>query len=81
VADRVYRGRTTDLELIDRVGSGDAYAAGFLYGYLVEGDLQRAVEIGDAMSFLKHSIPKDFAFFTKEEVLRYASSSRTKILR
>jgi 2-dehydro-3-deoxygluconokinase len=81
VADRVYRGRTTDLELIDRVGSGDAYAAGFLYGYLVEGDLQRAVEIGDAMSFLKHSIPKDFAFFTKEEVFRYASSNRTKILR
>lgn len=81
VADRVYSGKITELELIDRVGSGDAYAAGFLYGYLVEGDLQRAVEIGDAMSFLKHSIPKDFAFFTKEEVFRYASSSRTKILR
>ncbi|HEX9016128.1 MAG TPA: PfkB family carbohydrate kinase, partial [Chloroflexota bacterium] len=81
VADKVYSGKITELELIDRVGSGDAYAAGFLYGYLVEGDLQRAVEIGDAMSFLKHSIPKDFAFFTKEEVFRYASSSRTKILR
>ncbi len=81
LADRLYQGRVTELELIDRVGSGDAYAAGFLYGYLVEKDLQRAVEIGDAMSFLKHSIPKDFAYFTKEEVLRYASSTRTKILR
>ena len=81
VGDRVYRGRVTELELIDRVGSGDAYAAGFLYGYLVERDLQRAVEIGDAMSFLKHSIPKDFAFFTREEVFQYAASSRTKILR
>ncbi len=81
LADRLYQGRVTELELIDRVGSGDAYAAGFLYGYLVEKDLQRAVEIGDAMSFLKHSIPRDFAYFTKEEVLRYASSARTKILR
>lgn len=81
LADRLYRGRVTELELIDRVGSGDAYAAGFLYGYLVEKDLQRAVEIGDAMSFLKHSIPKDFAFFTKEEVFQYAASGRTKILR
>ncbi len=81
LADRLYQGRVTELELIDRVGSGDAYAAGFLYGYLVEKDLQRAVEIGDAMSFLKHSIPKDFAYFTKEEVLRHASSTRTKILR
>jgi 2-dehydro-3-deoxygluconokinase len=81
LADRLYRGKVTELELIDRVGSGDAYAAGFLYGYLVEKDIQRAVEIGDAMSFLKHSIPKDFAFFTKEEVLRYASQTITKILR
>lgn len=81
LADRLYQGKVTELELIDRVGSGDAYAAGFLYGYLVEKDLQRAVEIGDAMSFLKHSIPKDFAYFTKEEVLRYASQTITKILR
>ena len=82
LADRLYEGRVTELELIDRVGSGDAHAAGFLYGYLVENDLQRAVEIGDAMSVLKHSIPKDFAYFTKEEVLRFASSSGgTKILR
>ncbi len=81
LADRLYQGRVTELELVDRVGSGDAYAAGFLYGYLMERDLQRAVEIGDAMSFLKHSIPKDFAFFTKEEVFRYAASGRTKILR
>lgn len=81
VADKLYTGKVTELELIDRVGSGDAYAAGFLYGYLVENDLQRAVEVGDSMSFLKHSIPKDFAYFTKEEVLRYTSSSRTKILR
>ncbi len=81
VADRLYQGRVTDLELIDRIGSGDAHAAGFLYGYLAEKDIQRAVEIGDAMSFLKHSIPKDFAFFTKEEVFSYAHSTRTKILR
>ncbi len=80
VADKVYRGRTTELELIDRVGSGDAYTAGFLYGYLT-GDVAKAVAYGDAMSVLKHSIPGDFAYVTAAEVEAITKAVATKIQR
>jgi 2-dehydro-3-deoxygluconokinase len=79
-ADRVYRGKCTELELVDRVGSGDAYTAGFIYGYLT-GGMQRGVDYGDAMSVLKHSIPGDFAYVTRQEVERQMTTTVTKIVR
>jgi 2-dehydro-3-deoxygluconokinase len=80
LADRVYTGRVTELELVDRVGSGDAYTAGFIYGYLT-GGVQRAVDFGDAMSVLKHSFPGDFAFVTLDEVERMTKAVATRIQR
>ena len=80
LADKVYAGRVTELELVDRVGSGDAYTAGFLYGYLT-GDLQKAVEYGDAMSVLKHSFPGDFSYVTLAEVEQIVKTVATKIQR
>lgn len=53
--------------VIDRIGAGDAFAAGFLYGYL-QGDLKMALSYGEAMSALKFSIPGDFAILSKTEV-------------
>jgi 2-dehydro-3-deoxygluconokinase len=53
--------------VIDRIGAGDAFAAGFLYGYLL-GDLKMALSYGEAMSALKFSIPGDFAILNKSEV-------------
>lgn len=80
VADKAYTGRVTELELVDRVGSGDAYTAGFLYGYLTSG-IQKAVDYGDAMSVLKHSFPGDFAYVTLAEVEQVAASVATRIQR
>ena len=68
------------LELIDRMGSGDAYDAGFLYGYLT-GDVAKAVAYGDAMSAIKHSVPGDHAWVTLEEVKAHVQRPRTKIVR
>jgi 2-dehydro-3-deoxygluconokinase len=79
-ADRLYTGKIIDLELIDRVGSGDAYSAGFIYGYLT-GDIAKAIAYGDAMSTLKHSMPGDFAYVTQQEVERHIASAPTKIVR
>jgi 2-dehydro-3-deoxygluconokinase len=53
--------------LIDRIGAGDAYDAGILYGYL-SGDLKMGLAYGEAMSALKFSIPGDFLIATKEEI-------------
>lgn len=80
VADQTYKGRVTELELVDRVGSGDAYAAGFLYGYLT-GDVAKAVAYGDAMSVLKHSIPGDFNYVTLKEAEALTKAVATKIQR
>jgi len=54
-------------ELVDRVGAGDSFTAGFIYGYLT-GDVQKGVDYGTAYSALKHSIPGDLNWATLEEV-------------
>ncbi len=63
---------TTDwrsIEVVDRLGGGDAYAAGFLAGYLENPDqLSRAVALGNAASALKHTMSGDFLCATREEV-------------
>jgi 2-dehydro-3-deoxygluconokinase len=47
-------------DIVDRVGSGDSFAAGLIYGLLAFGDDARALEFATAASCLKHSIPGDF---------------------
>jgi 2-dehydro-3-deoxygluconokinase len=61
------RTRTYEVEIVDRLGAGDSFAAGLIHG-LLEGDLQKGVDWGVAISALKHSIPGDFAWVTRDEV-------------
>jgi 2-dehydro-3-deoxygluconokinase len=46
--------------IVDRVGAGDSFAAGFIYGLITYRDDQRALEFAAAASCLKHSISGDF---------------------
>lgn len=46
--------------IVDRVGAGDSFAAGFIYGLVTYEDDQRALEFAAAASCLKHSILGDF---------------------
>ena len=46
--------------IVDRVGAGDSFAAGFIYGSITYQDDQRALEFAAAASCLKHSILGDF---------------------
>ncbi|HEY7308446.1 MAG TPA: sugar kinase [Gemmataceae bacterium] len=64
---RVLRTRTYEVEIVDRLGAGDSFAAGLIHG-LLDGDLQKALDFGVAASALKHSIPGDFAWITRAEV-------------
>ena len=54
--------------IVDRVGGGDCFAAGLIYGLITLGSPQEALEFAVAASCLKHSIPGDFNRFTAEEV-------------
>jgi 2-dehydro-3-deoxygluconokinase len=62
-----YKTQTYDVEIVDRVGAGDSFSAGFLVGYL-EGSLQKGVDFGTALSAIKHSIPGDLNWATRSEV-------------
>lgn len=63
------RSRNYDVSpIVDRIGTGDAYFAGLIYGLLTYNDGQRAVEFGAAASALKHTIEGDGSLTTVAEV-------------
>jgi 2-dehydro-3-deoxygluconokinase len=55
-------------DIVDRVGAGDSFAAGMIYGLRAYKDDQRALEFATAASCLKHSILGDFNRVTVAEV-------------
>ncbi len=68
VSDRKYESRRSyDIEVVDRLGTGDSFAAGLIYGYLT-GGVQRGLDYGDAMAAYKVSTPGDSNYATKEEI-------------
>ena len=54
--------------IVDRVGGGDSFAAGFICGVLDGRDLGGAIEYAVASSALKHTIPGDFNLVSRGEV-------------
>jgi 2-dehydro-3-deoxygluconokinase len=66
--------RTYDLEIVDRLGTGDSCTAGFLWGWL-RGEVQRGLDVGVALGALKQSAPGDFPFATLEEAEALVRSS------
>ena len=58
-----------DIEVVDRIGSGDAYISGALYGLLsTDGDCARAVAFGNATAAVKNTIPGDLPSSNLEEI-------------
>jgi 2-dehydro-3-deoxygluconokinase len=56
-----------EVEIVDRLGAGDALASGLIHG-LLAGDFVKGLEYGAAMGAIKHTIPGDLPWITKEEV-------------
>lgn len=54
--------------IVDRVGGGDAFSGGLIFGMLEGMDPQACVEFAAAASCLKHSIPGDFAVLSRSEI-------------
>jgi 2-dehydro-3-deoxygluconokinase len=70
--------RTYDItHVVDRVGSGDAFAAGLIYGLSNLPDLKGALEFAAAASCLAHSVEGDFNRTTLEEVTALAGGEGT----
>lgn len=58
------------IDVIDRIGSGDAYVAGALFGLLAYGDAKKAMQFGNATSSLKNTVPGDLPSSDFKEVSR-----------
>jgi len=81
-AGKMYDTRTYTVEIVDRVGAGDSFSGGFIYGWLTsDGDLQRALDFGAATSALKHSVPGDLSWATREEVESLLQGAGMRIVR
>ena len=60
------------LDIVDRVGSGDSFAAGLIYGRLTGMPASDSLDFAIAASCLKHSIPGDFNRVSLAEVHKLA---------
>ena len=70
-----------DVEILDRVGAGDSFASGFLYGLLSGAGAGWALECGVAHRALAMSTPGDTTMATLDEVLRAMSGASARIER
>ena len=65
-----------DIEVIDRIGSGDAYLAGVLYGLIKDRDVKRALEVGNALSAIKNTVAGDMSASSIDEVRSVINSHK-----
>jgi 2-dehydro-3-deoxygluconokinase len=63
-----YHSKQYEVRIVDRVGSGDSFASGFIYGLVTGLPMGEAAEFGVAASALKHTIPGDLNHATLSEV-------------
>ena len=70
-----------DLEIMDRVGGGDSFASGLIYGYLAGKGAQWAVECGAAHGALAMTTPGDTSMATLAEVERVMKGGTARVSR
>lgn len=70
-----------ELEIVDRVGGGDSFSAGFIYGFLTHKSYGAAVRYGNAFSALKHTNPGDFNWATLQEVEGLLKGASLRVVR
>lgn len=63
-----YQSKKYDIHIVDRVGGGDSFAAGLIYGLTQCDDFKYALEFAVGASALKHTIQGDFNLVTIDEV-------------
>lgn len=76
--DAVHR---PDLEIMDRVGGGDSFASGLIYGFLTTGDPAKAVNYGAAHGALAMTTPGDTSMATLAEVEKLMSGGGARVVR
>ncbi len=70
-----------DLEILDRVGGGDSFASGLIYGLMTTGDGQKAVDYGAAHGALAMTTPGDTSMADKAEVEKLMKGGGARVQR
>lgn len=70
-----------NLEILDRVGGGDSFASGLIYGFLTTGNPQKAVNYGAAHGALAMTTPGDTTMATLKEVEKIISGGSARVVR
>ena len=78
---KTYTAPTAELTVIDRVGGGDGYAAGFIYGLLTGETPEEAVRLGWAHGALLTTYPGDTTMATADQVRAFAKGGSARIQR
>lgn len=65
-----------EIEVIDRIGSGDAYLAGVLYGLVKDRNIVRALEVGNALSAVKNTVQGDMSASSIDEIRQVINSHK-----
>jgi 2-dehydro-3-deoxygluconokinase len=78
---QTYVSPTCELDIHDRVGGGDGFAAGFFYGLLTGEEPQEAVNLGWAHGALMTTFPGDTTMATLEQVRAFAKGGSARIQR
>ena len=78
---KTYNVPTAELDVYDRVGGGDGFAAGFIYGLLTGEAPQEAVKLGWAHGALLTTFPGDTTMATLEQVRAFAKGGSARIQR
>jgi 2-dehydro-3-deoxygluconokinase len=69
------------LEILDRVGGGDSFASGLIYGLMAAGDAQQAVDYGAAHGALAMTTPGDTSMASKDEVEKLMRGGGARVQR
>jgi 2-dehydro-3-deoxygluconokinase len=70
-----------DLEILDRIGGGDSFASGFIYGLMTSGDPQKAVDYGAAHGALAMTTPGDTSMADVKEVEKLMKGGGARVQR
>ena len=70
-----------ELEILDRVGGGDSFASGLIFGFLEFNDPQQAVDYGAAHGALASTTPGDTSMATRKEVEKQIAGGGARVVR
>lgn len=78
---KTFSSPTCELDVLDRVGGGDGFASGFIYGLLINESIDESLKLGWAHGALLTTYPGDTTMATLEEVRAFAKGVSARIQR